>query len=273
MRKASFLALSVLLVALFAAPASSQGGATIMLLHGIPGVPVDVYVGDEVAIEGFEPAAMQDLSAFAGATLEDVAVVPAGGERADAVIEVPSLSVPGSGNWTVVAHLDGDGNPALTPFENDTSQIAAGEGRVTVRHAAAAPAVDIVVGDDRPFTGLANGDEASADLPAGPLPAEIAAAGGDVLASAADILGQTPSLAEGANTILYAVGSLDDDTFDLYVQAISGLGTSPTAVDTGNSPINDPTSAATGLWVLIAAGLGVTAVGGGVALRSARNRS
>ena len=34
---------------------------------------------------------------------------------------IASLAVPDSGNWTVIAHLDADGKPTLTPFENDTA--------------------------------------------------------------------------------------------------------------------------------------------------------
>ncbi|MDZ7678392.1 MAG: DUF4397 domain-containing protein [Acidimicrobiales bacterium] len=270
MRKLIALIASALVISLFAAPAGAQSGATVMLLHGIPGVPVDVYVDGDVVVEGFEPAAMEDLSALAGATLENVAVVPAGGDpETEAVIELPSLDVPASGNWTVVAHLDAEGTPTLTPFENDTSTIAAGEGRVTIRHTAQAPAVDIVVGEDRPFTDLSNPNEVVADLPAGPLPAEIAAAGGDVLVSVADLLGAEPSVTAGVNTILYAVGSLEGDSFNLYVQTIDGLGAAPAAVPTGNSPVTDSTLP----WALIAAGtlaVGAVALGG---REVARNRA
>ncbi|MGY6501310.1 MAG: DUF4397 domain-containing protein [Acidimicrobiales bacterium] len=269
MRKLFAGVLSALVLAVFAAPAGAQSGATVMLLHGIPDTPVDVYVGGEVVIPGFQPAAMEDLSAFAGATLEDVAVVPAGGDLADAVIEIPSLDVPSSGNWTVVAHLDASGAPTLTPFENDVSTIAAGEGRITVRHTAAAPAVDIVVGDARPFTNLSNPNQAAADLPAGPLPAEIAAAGGDVLVSVADLLGAEPSVTAGTNTILYAVGSLEGETFTLYVQTIGGLGEAPTGVPTGNSPISEPTNVAA-LAAIAVAGLAAVALGGRAV---ARNRA
>lgn len=268
MRRAVIAVLSLLTVALFATPAQAQSGATVMLLHGIPDTPVDVYVGGEVVIPDFQPAAMQDLSAFAGQTLTDIAVVPAGGDIADAVIEVPELAVPASGNWTVVAHLTADGTPTITPFENDTSEIAAGEGRITVRHTAAAPAVDIVVGDTRPFTNLTNPNEVSADLPAGELPAEIAAAGGDVIAAVADILGATPSVTEGVNTILYAVGSLEGGSFDLYVQTIEGLGSTPTAVPTGNSPVADDAAPTALIAAGLAAAAAVALVGGRAVARS-----
>ena len=269
MRKLLLGVLSLLVVAAFASPAQAQSAATVMLLHGIPDTPVDVYVDGAVVIEGFEPADMQDLSSFAGQSLANVQVVPAGGDVADAVIEIPSLDVPASGNWTVVAHLGADGTPTLTPFENDTSQIAAGEGRITVRHTAQAPAVDIVVGDTRPFTNLSNPNQVSADLPAGPLPASIAAAGGDVIASVADILGSEPSVTAGANTILYAVGSLEGGSFDLYVQQITGLGAAPTGVPTGNSSVESGTTSlavAAGLGALALLAIGGLTVGGRLAV-------
>lgn len=273
MRKFLIGVLSALTLALFAVPASAQSGATVMLLHGIPGTPVDVYVDGGAVIEGFQPADMQDLSSFAGQSLANVQVVPEGGDPAtDAVIEIPSLDVPASGNWTVVAHLQEDGTPTLTPFENDTSAIAAGEGRITVRHTAQAPAVDIVVAGERPFTGLSNPNEVSADLPAGPLPAEIAPAGGDPIASVADLIGQEPAVTEGTNTILYAVGSLEGGTFDIYVQAISGLGSAPAGVPTGNSPVDSGIPA--GFWIAAAALIGVAGVGvAGGRLAVARSRS
>lgn len=266
MRKILAVVTSALVLMLFAPSAGAQAGATVMLLHGIPGVPVDVYVDGGAVIEGFEPGDMEDLSALAGSTLENVAVVPAGGDPAtEAVVELPSLEVPASGNFTVVAHLDGSGTPTLTPFENDVSTIAAGEGRITVRHTAQAPAVDIVVGEDRPITNLANPNEAVADLPAGPLPASIAAAGGDVLASVSDLLGAEPSVTAGTNTILYAVGSLEGDSFGLYVQTIGGLGEVPTAVPTGNSPVSDSTNPV--VWGVAALGIAVL---GATALRARR---
>ncbi|WP_195210545.1 DUF4397 domain-containing protein [Actinomarinicola tropica] len=270
MRKILLGVLSLLTVAAFAAPAQAQSGATVMLLHGIPDTPVDVYVDGAEVIGDFQPADMQDLSSFAGQTLANIQVVPAGGDPAtDAVIEVPSLDVPASGNWTVVAHLGADGTPTITPFENDTSQIAAGEGRITVRHTAAAPAVDIVVGDARPFTDLSNPNSVSADLPAGPLPASIAAAGGDVIASVADILGSEPAVTAGANTILYAVGDLEAGTFDLYVQQITGLGAAPTGVPTGDTPIESGTPL---LLVGGLAALAIAATGGLLAARPALAR-
>jgi hypothetical protein len=245
--------------------AGAQSAATVTLMHGIPGATVDVVVGGEIVVPGFEPGAMQDISAFAGQTLADVEVRAAGTE--DVVIgPIAELAVPASGNWTVVAHLDADGAPTLTPFENDTSQLAAGQGRLTVRHTAAAPAVDIVLGDgSRPFTDLANPDEAAADLPAG----DIAGAG--IAPTGADPIADVPTvtLAAGTNLIVYAVGSLEDDTFTFYTQEITGLGGAPTAVNTGDAI--DPSGTNWALVSMVAAGA-LALAGSGILLAGRRTR-
>ncbi len=244
--------------------AGAQESATVSLMHGIPGAPVDVVVDGAVVIPGFEPGTMQDLSSFAGQTLTNVEVRAAGTD--DVVIgPIESLPVPDAGNWTVVAHLDADGAPTLTPFENDTAPTAAGQGRLTVRHTAAAPAVDIVLADaSRPFTNLVNPNEAAADLPAGPITgAQIAPTGGDPLAPVPDV-----ELPAGSNLIVYAVGSLEDGSFTVQTQSIDGLGGEPTAVNTGDSQL--ATSSSGAVLALAAAGLfGV----GGAGLAVARRRS
>lgn len=157
-------ALAATLLAIPAGTSGAQASADIMLLHGIPGIDVDVAVDGAVVIPGFEPGDMQDRSSFAGQTLVNLEVRPAGTEDV-AIGPVASFDVPASGSWTVVAHLDADGTPTLTPFENDTSPAGDGEGRLTVRHTAAAPVVDIILGDARPVENLSNPDEAMSEPP------------------------------------------------------------------------------------------------------------
>lgn len=272
---------AALSAAALVAPAAANAqtdGAEIMLLHGIPGVTVDVAVAGAVAIPGFEPGDMQDISAFAGQELTDLEVLVAGTEDV-AIGPVESFAVPASGSWTVVAHLDAEGTPTITPFENDASPVAEGEGRLTVRHTAAAPAVDVVLGDTRPVENAANGDSASLDLPAGEIAgAQIAPTGGDPIADV-----PTVTLEAGTNLIVYAVGSLDEGTFTFYTEtrqleteageeggtgeaapADAGDGTpAPTAVNTGDELSSSSNSA---LYFAAAAGLFALA-GGALALR------
>jgi hypothetical protein len=249
--------------------------AEIMLLHGIPGIEVDVAVAGDVVITGFAPGDMQDLSAFAGQTLEDLEVRVAGTEDV-AIGPVAEFPVPASGSWTVVAHLDAEGTPTVTPFENNTSQTADGEGRLTVRHTAAAPAVDLVVGDARPIEGAENGASADLELPAGEIAgAQLAPAGGDPIVDV-----PTVNLAAGQNLIVYAVGSLDDDTFTFYVQErevgsaapadgqSAGDGTpAPSQVNTGDA------APASNTGVLLAGALGLLVVAGGAGIAASRRTS
>ncbi len=265
---AGVAAMAAALLVIPAGTSSAQAKADIMLLHGIPGITVDVAVDGAVVIPGFKPGDMQDLSSFAGQTLKNLEVRPTGTTDV-AIGPVASFAVPSSGSWTVVAHLDAAGKPTLTPFENDTSAAASGQGRLTVRHTAAAPAVDIILGDARPVENLSNPKEASLDVPAGEIAgAKIAPTGG---AAIADV--PTVNVKAGTNLIVYAVGSLADNTFTFYTQEVklesagssAGDGTpAPTAVNTGGEPGSSSNSS----LALFAGAAGLFALAGGaVALR------
>jgi hypothetical protein len=268
MRKITALAAAALTAAALI-PATSSGAqtpaATIMLLHGIPGVDVDVAVGGNVVIDDFNPGEMQDLSSFAGQTLRNLEV-RAAGTTTVAIGPVAAFDVPATGNWTVVAHLNATGAPTLTPFQNDTSAVPAGQGRLTVRHLAQAPAVDILVGDARPFTNLANPREASAALPAGRIAnAKVAPTGGDPIADVPAV-----NLQAGTNLIVYAVGSLTATpaTFTFYTQTVTGLGGAPTRVDTGDSLVPEE-DGALGVLPFAIAGIALAAAAGIVVNRRA----
>ena len=225
-----------LFVALFSmllvSPAGAQD-ATIMLAHGIPDTDVDVVVDGDIVIPNYSFGSMEDLSAFAGQTLPNLTVNLAGTDTV--ALDLGDFAVPASGNYTVVAHLDADGNPTASVFENDTSTIAAGEGRLVVRHTAAAPEVDILANGSAAFTSVPNGAEGQVDLAAGTISAEVVPAGATepVVIGPADL-----PITEGASLIVYAVGSLADGNLTVLTQSISGLGSTPSVVNTGNSPVD-----------------------------------
>jgi hypothetical protein len=252
-------------VAIAPGVANAQDDTQITLIHGIPGVAVDVAVDGTVLLPGFEFGATQDLTAFAGQTITNLEVRAAGTE--DAVIgPVAEFPVPATGNWTVIANLDADGMPTISVFENPTDATADGEGRLIVRHTAAAPAVDLVVGDARPVVGAANGDEAILDLPAG----EIAGAQLAVTGEEPSIPVPTVTLAAGTDLIVYAVGAVADDSFTFLTQEIevgsaaaTGDGTpAPTAVNTG-----EPVTSSTNIALLAAASGMMILAGGALVLR------
>lgn len=207
--------------------AGAQSSAAVTLVHGIPGTPVDVVVDGTVVIDNFLPGTLANISSFAGRTLQNVEVKDE--TTGDVLIgPVPEIVVPSSGDHSLVAHLAA-GVPVLNIFENDIAPVADGQARLTIRHVADAPAVDIIVGDARPVTNLANGSDAKLELPAGVIDnASIAPAGGDPIADLEPI-----DLKADTNTVVYAVGAVSNDTLDFVVQVIDiSVDTSTTTTST-----------------------------------------
>jgi hypothetical protein len=241
------------------APAGAQSGVRIHLIHGIPDTPVDVVAGGEVVFSDLQFQDTQDLSALAGQTLTGLQVRLAGTETV--AIDAGDVTLPASGNVSIVANLDASGNPALNVFTNDTSAIPAGQGRLVVRHTAAAPTVDVRANGAVAFSNVTNPNEAQADLPAGTVAADVVPTGATepVVIGPADL-----PITEGATLIVYAVGSLDAGTLTTITETIEGSGSAPSAVNTGNSPVADGGSTPVAVWIL--AGL----AGAGVATLASR---
>jgi hypothetical protein len=252
------------LVALGAvAPATAaEGNAMLSVLHGVPDLTVDVYVNDELTLDDFAPGDLAGpLELPAGTYSVAITASDAADASAPAIGPV-DLPLDAGGNYTAVAHLDAEGNPTATLFTNDVSDIAAGQGRLTVRHTAAAPAVDVLAGGEAVISGLENPAEATLDLPAGVVPASVAAAGTtDPVIGPADV-----DVAEGALTIVYAWGSLEDENLALAVQTVTGMHSSPDGVPAGAAGLvatNSPeqqirTWAAIGFGVLATIALAAT---------------
>ncbi|SNT00384.1 protein of unknown function [Geodermatophilus pulveris] len=252
------------LVVLGASPALADSHtATVSVLHAIPDTPVDVYANGERLIDDFEPGTLTDpLELPAGDY--DLAVYPADAadDSGDPLLSADGVAVPAGANATVAAHLTAEGQPALTPFVNDTSEVAAGQARVTVRHTAAAPAVDVRAGGQVVIDGLTNPDEESLTVPAGTVSADVVLAGTDTVAiGPADL-----ALEEGTTTIVYAWGS-QDAGYELAVQSISGSHSAPSGVPGGSAGLVDDGGlplpvVAVSLAGLVAAGVGVRRLAG-----------
>lgn len=246
---AAVLVLPLGVAGLAASPAYAAD-ATVSVLHAIPegsgADVVDVYAGDAMLIDNFTPGSLETLTVPEGTY--DLAVF-ADGEgpgNGTAVLEAAGVEVPGGANATVTANLDAEGNPALNVYVNDISEVAAGEARLTVRHIAAAPAVDVRADGAVIIENLVNPDEAIVAVPAGSYSADVVLAGTDTVAlGPADL-----SLAEGTNTIVYAWGSAEAGNLALATQVIDGLDGAPTGVAAGGG-----STAATGALPAWTAGL------------------
>ena len=230
--KKLLLASLVAAAPLTAVPAASaqESDASVVVVHGIPDTTVDVYVNDELTLDDFAfTTVTEPLRLPAG----DYAIAVRAGdaEPTAAPILSANAALEGGQNVSLVAHLTEGGDPALTPFVNDTAPTAAGNGRLVVRHTAAAPAVDVLAGGSPVFTNLANPNEAKADLPAGTVAAAVALTGTtEPVIGPADV-----PVTEGGATIVYAVGSAEAGNLQVLSQTVSGLDSPPAAVNTGTS--------------------------------------
>jgi hypothetical protein len=255
-------AIAVPLAVLPVGSAQAADDAQVSVLHAIPDLTVDVYVNGDLTLDNFKPG---DLAGPLDLPADTYSVeITDKNDKKTVLLGPADVAVDAGGNYTIVAYLDAKGNPTVKPFQNDISPVAAGEARVTVRHTAAAPAVDIEAGGNALVTNLRNGDEALADVPAGGYQVAIApAAGGKAVWS------DKVDLSEGVNTIAYAWGSLADGNFAVAVQTIDGLHSAPGAVNAGEAGL--AAESGTNAW-LVAALTGSLLIGSAAAVRLVRVR-
>lgn len=197
--------------------------ATVSVFHAIPDVPVDVYADGEELLSDFTPGTLTDpLKLDPGSY--DIEVFEAGADpgRADPLLQ-RTVEAAADSNSTVVAYLSEEGDPRLKAFANDTSTVERGRARLTVRHVAAAPAVDVRADGEPLFQDLTNPEQKSAVVPDGTVNADVTLAGTDEV-----VIGPTDlDLPAGTHTIVYAWGSAEEDSLALKVQRISKLHAKP----------------------------------------------
>jgi len=252
--------LSLALVGALPAGATTPGNAALSVLHGVPDLTVDVYVNNKLTLDNFAPGDMAGPLDLAPGTYT-VAITAADAADASAPVIGPiDLPLKADTNYTAVAHLDSAGAPTATLFTNDLSTMAAGQGRLTVRHVAAAPAVDVLAGGTAVITGLVNPKESILNLPAGTVSASVAATG-----TTAPLIGPADvSVAEGTSTIVYAWGSLEAANLKLAVQTIGGMDSAPAGVPSGELGLAGDSSSSSAPWLIGAALL--VAAGGALLL-------
>jgi len=263
MRTSLFTAGAVAIAAALtlAGPAqAAESDAQLSVLHGVPGLTVDVWVNGERTLDDFAPGTLAGPLALPAGDY-DLAITAADAADASAPVIGPvKVTLAASGNYTAVANLDAEGKPTANFFTNDVSQIDPGKGKLTVRHTAAAPAVDILAGGAPVISGLANPNEKMLTLDPGTLSVAVAAAG-----TTAPVIGPADvTVVEGTHTVVYAWGSLADNNLQLAVQNIEGLHSAPAGVPGGRSGAADNESASAA-----AVGIGAAALlllAGGVAV-------
>lgn len=205
--------------------------AQVYVVHGIPGqdvgapaaLPVDVclagggLVGNLTGVTFGQIAGPLELPAGR----YDLEVRLTGGAPCSGPLAVANTVYAALGeNLTVVAHLSEQGSPALTKFVNDLRPLGADRARLVVRHGAALPAVRAAVRNPRSF-------ELTDDVTSGTQTSALTRRAGEYRISALTgslfhpALQLTASLDAGVAYFAYAVGSRENGTLALVVQAVS----------------------------------------------------
>lgn len=245
-----------------AEPAAGTSTASVDVFHGVPGLTVDVYAGSKEILKGFTPGSFSpQLQLPAGSY--DLRVFKAGAAPSGTPAVEKTVAVAAGHAYTVAAHLSAAGTPELTAYVDDLSAVTAGSGRVTVRHTAAAPAVDVRIGGAVAVPGLTDPGEASLTAPAGTVQAAVDLAGTTTTAIGPASL----PVAAGKLTTVYAWGSATAKTLALAVHTYPLTGLSGVPAGQGPASATVPVS----LWV--AGGAGVALLSGAALSAANRRRS
>ncbi|MEC5198570.1 hypothetical protein RCH21_000794 [Arthrobacter sp. PL16] len=241
-----------------ASAAEAPTTASLSVLHGVPDLTVDVYVNGALTLDDFAPGELAGPLELPAGNYQLAVTASDAPDASAAVIGPVDVTLAAGGNYTATANLDAGGNPTANFFTNDVSAVEAGKSRLTVRHVAAAPAVDVLAGGAAVVQNLSNPAEATLTTDAGTVSAAVAATGTtEPVIGPADL-----NLAEGTSTIVYAWGSLEAGNLALATQVIEGLHSAPGAVPGGQSGLaaEDDNGAALGLGAFL-----VVLLGGAVA--------
>lgn len=188
--------------------------ARVRVIHGIPGLPapVDVFAGNSQLFSF-------DFTEQAGPLVLNPGTYPLSVRLQGQTVLGTNATVGAGDDVTVIAHLDANGNNVLSTFVNDVTPLA-DQARLTVRHTAAAPTVDVGLDYQgarfATIPGLSNGGSATAEVPSAVYAASLFAAGTSTSAFGPVTLKPTV----GVHYLLYAIGDLNGGSFTVVSQTI-----------------------------------------------------
>jgi hypothetical protein len=207
-----------------AAPA--KGSVTI--IHGVPGFTADIYLDDELLLDGFEPTSTAGPLRLAPASY-DVDIREVGAPADSPPVLSGTVRVPAGSNISIVAHLTRAGDPTLSVFHNTFERLPAGRSLLLVRNVAETSPLSVRLDGRRVTKELREGSEwRIVTAPGRHTMAFESRTTNDVL-----IPSSVVRLEEGVAQIVFVVGSAEDDSLDLMLQTVSGLHSPPSGVLTG----------------------------------------
>jgi hypothetical protein len=203
---AGLAAATALTAGALAAPAAAAGKATVNVVHGIPGVPVAVCVDGTKVADDFRYGE-KIVGAKLPAGDRRVKLVGAGASCTAQAILRDGYTLEAGRNYTLVANLDDTGAPNLLAFANRVRATDPGYARLTVRHTAQAPAVNVWANGTKVIGGTSFtwGKQRTLAVPADTYRAKVTLPGSKkAVIGPADL-----TLRAGRAYQVYAVGSAD----------------------------------------------------------------
>ena len=220
----------------FGQPAQAQAeDAMVYVIHGIPGedlgldpaLPVDVLVNDAIcALEGFTFGEIAGpLNLAAGTYNIKISPANAGDPCGNAAVIEADVPFEAGESATVIAHLTEDGAPTASKFTNRVTPLHPLMARLAIRHTAAAPEVDIELkavirrlSFSGIIEGISNGEQAGPfsvfTMPQYEVSLYPAGTTDPVFGPV------TLNLEAGTAYFVYAIGSLQNETFTLLTHTI-----------------------------------------------------
>lgn len=161
------VALAVLATSLFAFAGPASAGdtrATVFIVHGVPGVKVDVCIGGLGEVTSKLLYAERDKRRLEAGTHKIKVRKAAKGECKGDVVAKGSVNLAELANVTLVVRPEGSKN-TIARFDNDVSPTAGGQIRFVAAHMMKGGAVDVWANGVEEISGLARGatDQVSLD--------------------------------------------------------------------------------------------------------------
>ena len=222
---------AMVLLAVGQAQTANAQDPGVVIVHGINGtdlgfdkdLPVDIRIGDTCAFTDVIFETQTDVQA-----VDDPANLPvqislafdpnAGADPDDCeglVVIDTTLDVLFGQTAVIIAHLNDSGQPKASIFNANLAELPSGKARVSVQHTAAAPAVNVVIKPYRKLknaafiTDLTNSEQAVRTVKASTALIKIS----PQQSPFTSVFKAKVPLEEGVNTLIFAVGTLANGTF------------------------------------------------------------
>ena len=243
---------------------TSDEAAEVVVVHGVPGLDVDIYANGDLALEGFQYTDTQILPLPAGTYELEVYAAGADADDADPALSL-TADVDAGVSYTVAAFLDADGNPTIDAFANLTDATG-----IQAFHLAAFGAVDVYAagGEVTALPDVTNGVTARIDVDGGDTVEGVGigvAGSGEIAIDLEDV-----TVPEDTLVLVYAVGPVPvEEAPEEEAEEAEEEVEQPEAVHSGTGGLLD---AGLPVWVaalMVMGALGIAAP----AVATARRRS